>query len=60
MYDKDKELSANSSKATKTSYQAFNLGNNKQIVPLVMMIIHETTIAAARSSFPTRSDLSGF
>ena len=53
MYDKDKELSANLSKATKISYQAFHLGNNKQIVPLVMMIIHETTIAAARSSFPT-------
>ena len=35
-------------------------GNNKQSVPLALVIIHETTIAAGRSYFPTRSDLSGF
>ena len=60
IYDKDKGLSANLNKAPKLSYQALHPGNNKQSVPLALAIIHETTIAAARSYFPTRSDLSGF
>ena len=50
----------NLNKALKLSYQALHPGNNKQSVPLALVIIHETTIAASRSYFPTRSDLSGF
>ena len=60
IYDKDKGLSANLNKALKLSYQALHPGNKKQSVPLALAIMHETTIAAARSYFPTRSDLSGF
>ena len=60
IYDKDKGLLANLNKAPKLSYQALHPGNNKQNVPLALAIIHETTIAAARGYFPTRSDLSGF
>ena len=59
IYDKDKGLSTNLNKAPKLSYQALHPGNNKQSVPLALAIIHETTIAAARSHFQTRSDLSG-
>ena len=51
IYDKDKGLSANLNKAPKLSYQALHPGNNKQSVPLALAIIHETTIAAARSYF---------
>jgi hypothetical protein len=60
IYDKDKELSSNLRKAPKLSYQALHPGNSKQSVPLALAIRHETTIAAAKSYFPTRSDLSGF
>ena len=56
----DKGLSANLNKAPKLSYQALHPGNNNQSVPLAVAIIHETTIAAVRSHFPSRSDLSGF
>ena len=59
IYDKYKGLSANLNNAPKLSYQALHLRKNKQSVPLALAIIHETTIAAARSHFPTRSDLSG-
>ena len=58
--DKDQGLSANLNKAPKLSYQALHPRNNKQSVPLALAIIHETTTAAARSYFPTRSNLSGF
>ena len=47
-------------KAPKLSYEALHPGNNKQSVPIALAIIHETNIAAARSYFPTRSDLFGF
>ena len=60
IYDKYERLSANLNKAPKLSYQVLHLGNNKQSVPLALAIVHETTIAAARSYFPSRSDLSGF
>ena len=60
IYDKGKGLSTNLNKTPKLSYQALHPGNNKQSAPLALAIIHETTIAAARSYFPTRSDLSGF
>ena len=48
------------SKAPKLSYQALYSGNNRKSVRLALAIIHETTIAAARSYFLLRSDLSGF
>ena len=51
IYDKDKGLSTNLNKASTLSYQALHPGNNKQSVPLALAIIHETTIAAARSYF---------
>ena len=60
IYDEDKGWSANLNKAPKLCYQVLHPGNNKQSVPLVLAIIHETTIAAAGSYFPTRSDLSEF
>ena len=60
IYDKDKGLSVNLNEAPKLSYQALYPENDKQSVPLALAIIHETTIAAARSYFLTRSDLSGF
>ena len=60
IYDKDKRLSANLNKAPKLSYQVLHPGNNKQSVPLALAIVHESTIAAARTYFPIRSDLSGF
>ena len=60
IYDKDKGLSASLHKAPKLSYHTLHPKNNKQNVPLALAIIHETTIAAARRYFPTRSDLSGF
>ena len=47
-------------KAPKLSYQALYSGNNRKSVRLALAIIHETTIAAARSYFLLRSDLSGF
>ena len=53
-------MSAKLNKASKLSYQALLPENNKQCVPLALAIIHETTIAATRSYFPTRSDLSAF
>ena len=59
-YDKDKGLSSNLNKVPKLSYQALHSGNNKQSVPLALAVIHETTIAAARSCFPTQSALFGF
>ena len=58
IYSKDNGLSRNLNKAPKLS-QALHPGNNKKSVPLVLLI-HETSIAAARSCFPTRSVLSGF
>ena len=58
--DKGKRLSAKLNKVPKLSYQALHPEKNKQSVPLALAIIHETTVAAARSYFPTRSDQSGF
>ena len=57
---KDEELSAKLNKAPKLSYQALLPENNQQSVPVALPIIHKTTIAAARSYFPTQSDLSTF
>ena len=60
IYDKDKELKGNLRKAPKLSYQALHPGNNKQNVLLALALFHETTIAAAKSYYPNREDVSGF
>ena len=60
IYDKDKELKGNLRKAPKLSYQALHPGNNKQNVPLTLALFYETTIAAAKSYYPNREDVSGF
>lgn len=60
LYDRDKELKGNLRKAPKLSYQVLHPGNNKQSVPLALAIIHETTIAASKSYYPNRPDISNF
>ena len=47
-------------KAPKDSYQALPPGNNKQNVPLALALFHDTTIAAEKSYYPNREDVSGF
>ena len=60
IYDKDKELKGNLRKDAKLSYQALHPGNNKQNVLLALALFHDTTIAAAKSYYPNRGDVSGF
>ena len=60
IYDKDKELKSNLRKAPKLSSLALRPGNNKQSVPFAVAVIHETTITAARSSFPNQRDVPNF
>ena len=57
IYDRDKELKGNLRKAPKLSYEA---GDNKQNVPLALALFHDTTIAAVKSYYPNREDVSGF
>lgn len=60
IYDRDKELKGNLRKAPKLSYQALHPGNNKQNVSLAISLFHETTIAAVKSYYPDRKDISEF
>ena len=60
IYDKDKKLKGNLRKAPKLSYQTLHPGNNKQNVPLALALFHDTTIAATKSFYPNREDVSGF
>ena len=60
IYDKDKELKGNLRKVPKLSYQALHPGNNKQNVPLTLALFYDTTIAAAKSYYPSREDASEF
>ena len=60
IYDQDSKLPANLRKANKLMYRAMHPGNNKQSVNLVLSIFHESTIAASKSYFPERKDISGF
>lgn len=42
-------------------FQALHPGNNKQIVLLALVVIHETTITtAAQSYFPNQKDIANF
>ena len=59
IYDKDKELKENLRKAPKLSYQALHPGNNKQNVLLALAIFHDT-IAAGKSYYPNREEVSRF
>ena len=60
IYDQDSKLPANLRKANKLTYRAIHSGNNKQSVNLALAIFHESTIAASKSYFPERKDISGF
>ena len=60
IYDQDSKLPANLRKANKLTYRAMHPGNNKQSVNLALSIFHESTIAASKSYFPERKDISGF
>ena len=60
VYDLDCKLPANLRKAYKLSFKSLHPGDNKQSVKLALAIFDETTIAAIRSYFPERKDMSGF
>ena len=47
-------------KPPKLSYLALHPGNNKQNVRLVLAVLHETTITAARNYFPNRRYVASF
>ena len=47
-------------KAPELSYQALHPGNNKQNYPPARALFRDTTIAAAKSYYPNREDVSGF
>ena len=53
-------MKSNLRKAPKWSYLALHPGNNKQIVPLALVVIHKTMITAAQRYFPNRQDISNF
>ena len=59
IYDKDKELKGNLRKALKLSYQTLHPGNNQDNVRLALILFHDTTIAAEKSYYPNREDVSG-
>ena len=60
VYDIDARLKANLRKAPKLTYKALHPGNKKQSVPLALALIEDTTIAAVKSYFPNRKDMSSF
>ena len=60
IYDNDKELKGNLRKAAKLSYQALHPGNNNQNVFLTLAVFYDATIAAAKSYYPSREDVSEF
>lgn len=60
VHEMDEKLKSNLRKAPKLSAKALHPGNNKQSVPLVLAIFHETTSAAITSYFPQCNDASNF
>ena len=60
IYDNDSKLMANLRKAPKLTYRALHPGNKKQSVPLALAVFDDTTVAAIKSYFPDRKDMSGF
>ena len=55
----DAKLKVNLRKAPKLTYEVLHLGHNKQNVNLALAIFHDTTIAAIKSYFPSRQDVTG-
>ena len=60
IYDQDSKLPTNLRKANKLTYRAMHPGSNKQSVNLALSIFHESTIAASKSYFPERKEISCF
>jgi len=60
IHDLDSHLKANLHKAPKLTYQSLHPGNKKQNVKLALSIFDDTTIAACKSFFLDRSDVSAF
>ena len=60
IYDEDMTNVANLRKAPKLTFKALHPGFNKQNVALALAIFDESTIAACKSYFPNRQDVSSF
>ena len=60
IYDQDCALKANLRKAPKLTYQSLHPGNKKQNVTLALSVFDSTTIAACKSYFPDRDDVTAF
>ena len=60
VYEEDEKLKANLRKATILTYEVLHPAHNKQSVNLALAIFHDTTIAAIKSYFPSRQDITGF
>ena len=58
LFDQSLKLQRNFKKAPKLTYKALHSGNNQQNVNLALAIFHETTIAACKSYWPERQDMS--
>ena len=55
-YEKDCTLQANLRKGPRLNLKVLHPSNNKQSVPPVLAIIHETTTAAIESYFPEKNN----
>ena len=60
VYEEDSKLDAGLKKAHKINHSVLHPGNNKQDVSRALAVFHETTSAAIRSYFPSRSDAASF
>ena len=60
VYEEEAKLKANLRKAPKLTYEVLHPDHNKQNVNLALVIFHDTTIAAIKSYFPSRQDVTGF
>lgn len=60
IHDIDATMNGNLRMARKLTYQSLHPGNKKQNVSLALSVFDETTIAASRSYFPNRPDMSSF
>ena len=60
IYDQDQTLQGNLRKANKINYKALHPGDNKQSVPLSLVVFDATTSAAINSYYPERKDAAGF
>ena len=60
LFEADSQLQAHLRKAPTLSYSVLHRGNKKQDVSLALAIFHETTVAALRSFFPNKLNMSNF